>query len=170
MAKKPTDLTLREYEDNAHKTISNSTSDYLEQVLTAELVGILRRFVDLSRSIDNYKKAAFYGRNIETFPQPLKPMDRKGIPFQLFHGVLGMAGESGEVVELLLNVLEGRMTMEEATPLLKAELGDNLWYLTVGARAVDAEGGLEAVAVGNNKKLEDRWGDKIEAGKTDFKS
>lgn len=166
--KKPKPLTLRQYEVNAHSTIANSTQDHLDTVLTEELVGILRRFVALARSIDNYKKAAFYGRNIETFPEVRVPMDRKGLPFQLIHGVLGLAGESGEVVEILVKVLDGELSYEDAVPLLKEELGDNLWYLTVGAKAADPEGGIEAVGAFNNEKLAARWANKTE--QSDFKT
>lgn len=164
MTKKKTEaLTLRQYEENAHSTIANSTQDHLDRVLTPELLGVLRAFVRLSRTIDTYKKAAFYGRDIQSYPQPVESLDRKGLPFQLIHAALGMAGESGEVVELILEVLEGTKTYEEVQPLLKEELGDNLWYLTVGAKANDEEGGLEQVGVGNNEKLAARWGDKPDA-------
>ena len=157
-----TKLTLAKYEDNAHSTIANSTVDHLDTVLTPELLGILQRYVELSRTIDTYKKAAFYGRNIESYPVPVTPMDRKDVPMQLIHGVLGMAGESGEVVELLLEALKTGQIPETFTE----ELGDNLWYLAVAARASGSS--LEAVGAQNNKKLADRWGDK--PTKNDFKS
>lgn len=154
------DLTLNKYEENAHSTIANSTQDHLDVAFNPELIGILRRFVDIARTIDTYKKAAFYGRGIESFPTPLKPVDRRDLPFQFIHGVLGLAGESGEVVELLLSVLDGAVSFEEAGPLIREELGDELWYLAVAARANDPEGGIEGVAKFNNEKLFKRWGDR----------
>lgn len=166
-------MKISTYDENAHKTIANSTSDHLDKVLTAEFISILRRFVEVARTIDTYKKAAFYGRNIETFPAP-GPIDqikikeyRERAPFQLIHGILGIAGESGEVVELLLDIMEGKVAPEGTTwqDLTKEELGDVLWYLTVGARANDTP--LETVATFNNKKLSDRWGE--DTKKQDFK-
>lgn len=160
-------MNIATYDKNAHKTIAKSTQDHLDKVLTGEFISILRRFVELARTIDTYKKAAFYGRNIETFVDP-GPVDkinlakyRENVPFQLIHGVLGIAGESGEVVELLLKALEG----EDVTDLMKEELGDVLWYLTVGGRANETP--LEDVAKFNNEKLSARWGEDTE--KADFK-
>ncbi len=157
-----TKLTLEKYEDNAHSTIANSTSVHLDVAFNTELVGLLKRFVELARSIDTYKKAAFYGRNIETFRAPIKPLDRKGVDEGIIHGVLGIAGESGEVVELLLKAIESG----EVPETMEEELGDVLWYVTVAARASGSS--LESVGRANNKKLKDRWGDNPE--KNDFKS
>lgn len=160
-------MNIATYDKNAHKTIANSTQDHLDKVMTAEFISILRRFVELARTIDTYKKAAFYGRNIETFPNP-GPIDqikikeyRDRVPFQFIHGILGIAGESGEVVELLLKALEG----EEITEDAKEELGDVLWYLTVAARANETP--LADVAKFNNEKLFARWGE--DTKKQDFK-
>lgn len=155
-------LTINQYEENAHSTIANSTAVHLDVAFNAELVGLLKRYVEISRAIDTYKKAAFYGRNIETFPTPLKPLDRKGVDDGVIHGVLGIAGEAGEVVELLLEAIETGVMPEK----MPEEMGDVLWYLAVGARAAGTS--LEAVAAGNNKKLADRWG--ANPTKNDFKS
>lgn len=166
-------MNIATYDKNAHKTIANSTQDHLDKVLTGELISILRRFVEISRTIDTYKKAAFYGRNIDTFPEP-GPIGRintakyrENAPFQLIHGVLGIAGESGEIVEILLNMLEGVAPPEGKTwqELMKEELGDELWYVTVGARANETP--LEDVAKYNNEKLSARWGE--DTKKADFK-
>lgn len=160
-------MNIATYDKNAHKTIANSTQDHLDKVLTAEFISILRRFVELARTIDTYKKSAFYGRNIETFPNP-GPVDqikikeyRERVPFQFIHGVLGIAGESGEVVELLLKAFDG----EDVKELSKEELGDVLWYLTIAAKANETP--LEEVAKFNNEKLAARWGEDTE--KADFK-
>lgn len=166
-------LTMAQYEENAHKTIANSTSDHLDKVLSPELIGILRRYVDIARTIDTYKKAAFYGRGIEVFPEQgpvgkLKVAEyRERVPFQLIHAALGIAGEAGEIVEIVLNMLEGVEPPEGKTwqELLTEEFGDDLWYLTVGARANG--GSLEGVGEFNNNKLFKRWGE--DTKKQDFK-
>ena len=147
-----TKLTVKEYEDNAHSTIAASTQEHLDVAFNPELVGLLRRYVELARSIDVYKKAAFYGRDIESYPTPIKPLDRNGIDSGVIHGVLGIAGEAGEVVELLLEAIDTGAIPEK----FPEELGDVLWYIAVAARAGGSS--LEDAAVGNNKKLADRWG------------
>lgn len=158
--------TFESYSKKAHETLTSG--DFLDTVLSEELLINLRTFVDLARTIDNYKKAAFYGRNIDSFVPPVEPMDRKGVALNTFHGLLGVAGEAGEVIETLLDVIEGRTTLEEFRGLLKGEGGDLLWYLTVALQGEDIP--IAEAATANNEKLAARWKDAKAEGKTDFKS
>ena len=157
-----TKLTLAKYEENAHSTIAASTQEHLDVAFNPELVGLLRRYVEICKTIDVYKKACFYGRDIESYPTPLKPLNRNGIDSGVIHGVLGIAGEAGEVVELLLEAIDTGTIPEK----FSEELGDVLWYIAVGARAAGSS--LEEVGRGNNTKLQDRWAAK--QGANDFKS
>lgn len=161
-----TKLTMKQYEENAHSTVT-STIDLapnLDKIVTPELIGLLVRYVALARSIDTYKKAVFYGRDIDNFPNVAIPLDRRGVDDQIIHGVLGIAGEAGEVVELLIEALESGQLSEKFTE----ELGDVLWYLTIASRAAGSS--LETVGADNNKKLKDRWEKALADGKTDFKT
>lgn len=157
--------TFNAYSKKAHETLS--TGDFLDRVLTEELLSNLRVFVGLARTIDNYKKAAFYGRNIDSYPQPTQVTDRKDIDLNTFHGLLGVAGEAGEVIEVLLDRLDGKISDTEFQELLKGEGGDLLWYLTVGLEGSDIK--LEDAATANNDKLASRWEKAKAEGKTDFK-
>lgn len=72
--------------------------------------------------------------------------------------VLGLAGETGEVIEKIKKLLRDKddifnLTYEEEAEL-KKELGDVLWYLSAVAYYNDIE--LEDIAVINLDKLEDR--------------
>lgn len=66
---------------------------------------------------------------------------------------LGLAGESGEVVEILKKVIGHGHTMDKK--LLKKELGDVLWYLTSIATCTGID--LEDVANANIEKLLKRY-------------
>ena len=76
--------------------------------------------------------------------------------YKLMYICMGLAGESGEVIEKLKKVVrndDGVVTEEKRADLEK-ELGDVLWYLSELARALGLS--LDAVAQGNITKLADR--------------
>lgn len=69
---------------------------------------------------------------------------------------LGVAGESGEIMEKLKKLLrddDGNIT-EEKLDALKKEIGDVLWYLA--ALATELELSLNDIAEDNIKKLQSR--------------
>ncbi len=69
---------------------------------------------------------------------------------------LGIAGESGEVVEKVKKVMrnDGGKISDEKKEAIKLELGDVLWYLSQMAQALDIP--FEEVAQANIDKLADR--------------
>ncbi len=74
----------------------------------------------------------------------------------LVYLTLGLAGESGEVVEKIKKVYrndKGELSQEKKEDL-KKELGDVLWYLSQMARVLEME--FDDVAKVNIEKLEDR--------------
>ena len=71
----------------------------------------------------------------------------------LINGVMGLCGESGEVIDLVKKHLsQGHPLDREA---LAKELGDVAWYLAETATALDVS--LEEVLQGNIKKLKKRY-------------
>lgn len=75
---------------------------------------------------------------------------------QLMGQVLGLAGESGEVLEKFKKILRdkaGAMTEDDKKEIVK-ELGDILWYVNAVAHLLDSS--LEEVARANNEKLASR--------------
>lgn len=83
---------------------------------------------------------------------------RKSIEKQneLFHLALGLAGETGEVMEKLKKAVRDNESVitEEMKQDLKKELGDVLWYLAVFADYLGIE--LQDIADLNLEKLADR--------------
>lgn len=70
---------------------------------------------------------------------------------------LGLAGESGEVVELLKKHIGHGHPLDKEK--LKKELGDVLWYIAALARTAGLD--LSDVAVANIEKLKKRYPEKF---------
>lgn len=75
------------------------------------------------------------------------------IDARLMAQVLGLAGESGEVLEKFKKLLRdknGKLSPEDKAEILK-ELGDVLWYINAVSHLLGSS--LEEVAKNNNDKL-----------------
>lgn len=85
---------------------------------------------------------------------------------RILQGVMGLAGESGECVDLVKKfIFQGHSLDSEH---LMKELGDVAWYLALTADAIGYT--LEEVLEANVKKLEDRYPDRrFEAGKSIYR-
>jgi NTP pyrophosphatase (non-canonical NTP hydrolase) len=75
---------------------------------------------------------------------------------EVFHLLLGLVGETGEIAEKAKKIVRDRGGdfSQWDTEDIKKELGDTLWYLAVLADHFDLT--LEDVATGNIAKLADR--------------
>jgi NTP pyrophosphatase (non-canonical NTP hydrolase) len=69
---------------------------------------------------------------------------------------LGIAGESGEVIEKIKKIIRNDkgLVSEEKKQAIKQEIGDVLWYLSELSRTLDIE--FNDVARANITKLSDR--------------
>lgn len=78
---------------------------------------------------------------------------------QLLNGALGLAGESGEVVDAIKkHLFQGHWL--DRTHLIK-ELGDICWYLAIAAEALDTD--LDTIFQMNIDKLKTRFPDGFDA-------
>ena len=77
----------------------------------------------------------------------------------LINGVMGLCGESGEVIDLVKKHLAQGHPLD--TEKIKRELGDVAWYLAETADAVGAD--LSAILQMNLDKLRARYPDGFEA-------
>lgn len=75
---------------------------------------------------------------------------------ELFHLVLGLVGEAGEIAEKFKKLVRDKNSNESEIDKedIKKELGDVLWYVAVLADHLEVD--LEDVADLNIKKLADR--------------
>lgn len=75
---------------------------------------------------------------------------------ELFHLVLGLVGETGEIAEKFKKLIRDKASDESAIDRedMKKELGDVLWYIAVLAEYLDIK--LDDIASLNVQKLADR--------------
>lgn len=93
-------------------------------------------------TINEYQKLAMTTLNPE--------IDKKGI---LVNSVMGLCGESGEVVDMVKkHLFQGHALDKEK---FAKELGDIAWYLAEAATAIDIP--LESIFEGNIDKLKKRY-------------
>ena len=93
-------------------------------------------------TINEYQKLAMTTLN--------KELSRKDV---LINGVMGLCGESGEVIDIVKKHLAQGHELDKEH-LIK-ELGDVAWYLAETAYALDVE--LEDVLIQNIEKLKKRY-------------
>lgn len=81
---------------------------------------------------------------------------------RILNGVLGLAGESGECVDMVKkHLFQGHELNKEH---MAKELGDIAWYLAVAADAIDYD--LETIMQMNVDKLMKRYPDGFDADKS----
>ena len=79
----------------------------------------------------------------------------KDAPNELFHLLLGLSGETGEIAEKVKKVIRDKDgDFSELDELFQKELGDVLWHIAVLAAYFDIP--LEMIAEQNIAKLADR--------------
>jgi len=170
-------MDLQKYTESAMKTEAVLDDVYTNQV---RLINILKISIAAGNMLDDLKKNIFYGREIDNTKyfqqfnlaldslhsleiyQPgahKKPLDQNElidqdmkIDSRIFHGAIGMATESTEMLEALLKYLE---TGELDKINLAEECGDSDWYeaILLNALGQDWEKNMKK----NIKKLKLRY-------------
>ena len=99
----------------------------------------------------------YQGQAMRTAPESRPEMTLTLQQRRLVLTALGLAGEAGEVAEMVKkHVFHGHpFEGEAAVQKLVKELGDVLWYVTYGTRAIDSS--LDAVMQTNIDKLSARY-------------
>lgn len=118
----------------------------LSRQFHGELVGkhvwahTLNNAIDALTKLDKVKKSLFYGRDnnlisegqsgVDDLPARMGIMPKENAQ-DIIHGILGLATEAGELLELLRDTINGE-------PLdlvnIKEEVGDGKWYMAILAR------------------------------------
>ena len=87
---------------------------------------------------------------------------------RLLTAALGLGSETGEFVEIVKKMfLQGKPASEDNIFHMKRELGDIMWYWTTACASL----GLDPFEVisENQKKLEDRYGEKFEVERSEVR-
>lgn len=120
---------MKNYVEKANSTLSNQFHlELLKEFQEAYGAGIettLTMMIAMSAVADSLKKSLFYGKEVRDVRVDLDTnfhIDMHTVDPDLFHGVVGLYSEAGELIEAM-------MTGDLVN--LKEEVGDVLWYLAV---------------------------------------
>lgn len=137
---------LNQYVKDCIRTESKLDNLKLNQEVTKELLAM---FSDLAELLDGLKKSLFYGKDtkLENFyAKKLLSIKNRAYTLskinisdalvktetdlnsRLFHGILGILTESGELAEILLMHMDGKDTDKIH---IQEELGDHHWYHSI---------------------------------------
>ena len=165
-------MDLKQYVSDATKTESRISQVVANPNMT---LSILRLLIAANRMLDQVKKHTFYGRAFdkaafqESYVHAQKalgqlayvPLDDDELPFveeplninsRVFHSLVGISTESGELLEQLFAALHG--TKIDTINTLE-EFGDLNWYVAIGLDVLD--GDFEQVLTTNIEKLRARF-------------
>lgn len=162
---------MKDYIEQAHRTLPVDKEYYPEKVALSGWVGALRDVIDAGKALDVAKKAIVYGKDIAERSRHSTPgenqmrpeyLDRRTDPVfnalhpEVFHGMLGLVTEASEIAEILIAPNEAEGGLDEVN--LMEEMGDLLWYMAITCRALGTD--FDALMEMNIAKLKTRYPDK----------
>lgn len=155
----------------AEANVTASNNYHGDAVSHHEAFGIITSSVMALNQLDKLKKALFYGRNLEdfstgneirasmaTWPETIKPGNASKGEF-ILHAIVGIATESGELLEALLQSVSRSNPNEFDEVNFVEELGDVLWYVAIGLGAIGVS--FDEVQRRNIAKLRHRFPQKF---------
>lgn len=108
-------------------------------------------------TINEYQKAALRTANFDAYPND---------DAMTLNGVMGLAGESGECVDMMKkHLFQGHILDVEH---LAKELGDVAWYLALTAKSIGYD--LETILQMNVDKLKARYPDGFDAERSSHRA
>ncbi len=171
-------MDLNQYVKDATKTESTIPQVVVNPQL---LLNVLQLTIAANHMLDQIKKHAFYGRdyNVQAFNESFNiardalkgiefvPLDKNDQEFieqpidvnsRVFHSLVGVSTESGELLEQLFAVLHGKH-IDTINTL--EEFGDLNWYVAIGLDALN--GDFEQVLTTNIDKLRARFPNRFDS-------
>lgn len=133
-----------------------------DNVKTHTMLTIMAMFMDQGEALDQVKKSIFYNRPFfdPSEPRPLDGFDvRDVVSGNIFHGIVGVATEGSELVELIVEAAATGAPISREK--LMDETGDVLWYIALILRAIGSD--FDEVMERNINKLMIRFPEKFEA-------
>lgn len=144
-----------DYLKESERTLSGSF--YGDKIPYHSTVQALEKFTIIAGVLDQIKKGIFYGKNIDK--DGITPYNCESFKDNkdLFHAVIGIATEAGELVEAFLRSINSASGIDKVN--LAEEVGDSFWYAAIIAR----EAGLtfEEIQHTNIAKLKARFPEKF---------
>jgi NTP pyrophosphatase (non-canonical NTP hydrolase) len=153
------------YSKLAVATEAPVTNEMKQRVITAipYIDKIFEEQIMLGCRLDLLKKYIFYGKGVlNSIGDPAHHlqnrqniMDEKVI--RLIHCAIGLATETGELMEALKNHVYDNLPLDEAN--IGEELGDASWYVGIGSDSIGRS--LTEILETNNAKLRHRYPEKF---------
>ena len=153
-------MSPADYIEEAHRTVPENRL-HTSKVDLGTLRLRLKRFVESGESLDELKKTLAYGKENPKLT-PMWDHDESTIQLNhlhanVVHGIVGVATETSELVEALLEAMKTGKPIDEVN--LKEEVGDCFWYLALIAKACGFS--FEEAMQTNADKLRARFPDKF---------
>lgn len=150
------------------KECQRTASNYFHAhtVECGQFIYLIEEVCNKLNELDGFKKALFYGKphsyvrhniNAKREWEELLPAIHDDKGEAILHGIIGVATESGELIETLINLANGQKVLDKVN--LKEELGDLLWYVAIICHAANFS--FEDIMSTNNAKLRKRFPEKF---------
>ena len=170
-------MELETYVQGAIRTESKIQTEQVHDLFA--FIAALKAFIASSQLLDLYKKNIFYKKPINEekwvitkqlleqavseivrgayLPLSTTPHDVIGTDPRLLHSLIGIATESGELIEALLKQVLGEATLDIVN--VQEEFGDLGWYQAIGVDAMMAD--WNQILETNLAKLKARYPEKF---------
>lgn len=144
-----------DYLVESERTLSGSF--YGKEVKANHIRQLLISFSNSACLLDKVKKGVFYGKEIEQLPKSIFHFGYAEDEKNIFHAIIGIATEAGELAEAYLKTWEENGEIDVVN--LCEEIGDIFWYAAIIAR--EAGVSFEDIQRNNIEKLAKRFPDKF---------
>jgi NTP pyrophosphatase (non-canonical NTP hydrolase) len=119
------------YIEEAHQTLADGI--HTDKVTPSVLYDALWNFQAAAQRLDDVKKALFYGRdNLVGQTASSEPPEPNFFNTNIIHGIIGIATESGELVEALFKAMFNGEEFDVVN--MCEEIGDCRWYEAILAK------------------------------------
>lgn len=145
-----------DYLVESERTLSDKF--YGKEVKANHVRQLLISFSNSACLLDKVKKGIFYGKEIELLPKGPFDFGPAVVNKDIFHAIIGIATEAGELAEAYLKVWDKGPENIDVINLCE-EVGDVFWYAAIIAR--EAGVSFEDIQQNNIEKLAKRFPDKF---------
>jgi len=119
-----------------------------------KMMDLFETIIMASQRLDIIKKDVFYKQRTGASNPNTIAAKRLAKHSRLLHAAIGMATESGEILEAIMGYATGGRDAELDLVNIEEELGDQTWYIELAADAVGTDS--RRIKTKNNDKLKNK--------------